>query len=101
MTISNYKGRAIITDIASYKKNFGFIKGMIASLVLKQITTGYIEFVVVQNSHQRKEIATTILKESIKQSSYKDYVLDVTNINTAAIRCYSAIGFEKFKRKAQ
>lgn len=61
-------------------------------------TTGYIEFVAVGNAHQRKGIATTMLEESIAQSSYKDYVLDVTDINTAAIRCYSALGFEEFKR---
>lgn len=105
--ISDCRGRAATTDIASYKRNFGFIKGIIAYLVLKEEfeaplnyppTTGYIEFVAVRNAHQRKGIATTMLEESIAQSSYKDYVLEVTDINTAAIRCYSALGFEEFKR---
>ncbi len=107
MAISDCNGRAVATDIASYKKNFGFIKGNIANLVLKEEfespldyppTTGYIEFVAVRNTYQRKGIATTILKESIIQSSYGDYVLDVTDVNTAAIRCYSALGFKEFKR---
>ena len=107
MAISDCNGRAVATDIASYKKNFGFIKGNIANLVLKEEfespldyppTTGYIEFVAVRNTHQRKGIATTMLKESIIQSFYGDYVLDVTDVNTAAIRCYSALGFKEFKR---
>lgn len=107
MAISDCNGRAVATDIASYKKNFGFIKGNIANLVLKEEfespldyppTTGYIEFVAVRNTYQRKGIATTMLKESIIQSFYGDYVLDVTDVNTAAIRCYSALGFKEFKR---
>ena len=107
VAISDCNGRAATTDIASYKENFGFFKGSIANLVLKEEfespldyppTTGYIEFVAVRNSHQRKVIATSMLKESMIQSSYEDYVLDVTDVNTAAIRCYSALGFKEFKR---
>lgn len=107
VAISDCNGRAATTDIASYKENFGFFKGSIANLVLKEEfespldyppTTGYIEFVAVRNSHQRKGIATSMLKESMIQSSYEDYVLDVTDVNTAAIRCYSALGFKEFKR---
>ena len=107
VAISDCNGRAAATDIASYKKNFGFIKGNIANLVLKEEfespldyppTTGYIEFVAVRNTYQRKGIATSMLKESMIQSSYEDYVLDVTDVNTAAIRCYSALGFKEFKR---
>lgn len=107
VAISDCNGRAAAADIASYKKNFGFIKGIIANLVLKEefespldypATTGYIEFVAVRNAHQRKGIATSMLKESMMQSSYEDYVLDVTDVNTAAIRCYSALGFREFKR---
>ena len=107
VAISDCNGRAAVTDIASYKENFGFIKGNIANLVLKEEfessldyppTTGYIEFVAVRNTHQRKGIATSMLKESMIQSSYEDYVLDVTDVNSAAIRCYSALGFREFKR---
>lgn len=107
VAISDCNGRAAATDIASYKENFGFIKGNIANLVLKEEfespldyppTTGYIEFVAVRNTYQRKGIATSMLKESMIQSSYEDYVLDVTDVNTAAIRCYSALGFKEFKR---
>ena len=32
------------------------------------------------------------------QSYYEYFVLDVTDVNTATIRCYSALGFKEFKR---
>lgn len=107
LAISNCNGRAVITDSSSYKKYFGFIKGIIAKLVLKEefesklnypITTGYIEFVSVKKDYRRKGIATTLIKESLKLSNYNDYVLDVTDINTSAINCYNNIGFVEFKR---
>lgn len=69
VAISDCNDRAAATDITSYKENFGFIKGNIANLVLREEfessldyppTTGYIEF--------------------------------------AAVRCYSALGFKEFKR---
>lgn len=107
LAISNCNGRAVITDSSSYKRYFGFIKGVIAKIVLKEefeseldypITTGYIEFVSVKKDYRRKGIATTLIKESLKLSNYNDYVLDVTDINTSAISCYNNLGFEEFKR---
>lgn len=71
VAISDCNGRAAATDIASYKENFGFIKRNIANLVLKEKfelllnyppTTGYIEFVAVRNTYQRKGIAASMLK---------------------------------------
>ena len=107
LAISNCNGRAVITDSSSYKKYFGFIKGIIAKIVLKEefeskldypITTGYIEFVSVKKNYRRKGVATTLIKESLKLSNYDDYVLDVTDINTSAISCYNNLGFKEFNR---
>lgn len=107
IAVSNCEGRAVMTDISSYRKNFGMIKGIIAKLVLREefeasieypVTTGYIEFVAVRKNDRRKGIATAMLKESMALSSYKEYVLDVTDINLPAIKCYSSLGFEEFKR---
>ncbi len=107
LAISNCNGRAVITDSSSYKKYFGFIKGIIAKMVLKEefeskldypVTTGYIEFVSVKKDYRRKGVATTLIKESLKLSSYDDYVLDVTDINISAINCYNNLGFEEYKR---
>ncbi len=107
LAISNCNGRAVILDSSSYKKYFGFIKGIIAKIVLKEefqsklnypVTTGYIEFVSVRKDYRRKGVATTLIKESLKLSSYIDYVLDVTDINISAINCYNNLGFEEYKR---
>ncbi len=107
LAISNCNGRAIITDSVSYKKYFGFIKGIIAKIVLKEefeskldypIKTGYIEFVSVKKDFRRKGIATTLIKESLRLSNYNEYVLDVTDINTSAINCYNRLGFVEFNR---
>ena len=62
------------------------------------VTTGYIEFVSVKKDYRRKGVATTLIKESLKLSSYDDYVLDVTDINISAINCYNNLGFEEYKR---
>ena len=31
-------------------------------------------------------------------TNYQDFVLDVTDINNNAIKCYTSIGFKEFKR---
>ena len=39
-----------------------------------------------------------MLQESMLLTNYQDFVLDVTDINNNAIKCYTSIGFEEFKR---
>ena len=107
VAISDCNGRAAKADKASLKKHFGFIKGIIGAIVLKEEfetlldypeTTGYIEFVAVRKNYREQGIATTMLLESMKLTNYQDFVLDVTDVNTNAIKCYTKIGFEEFKR---
>ena len=62
------------------------------------ITTGYIEFVAVRKKYRKQGIATTMLQESMLLAHYQYFVLDVTDINSNAIKCYTNIGFEEFKR---
>ena len=87
--------------------HFGFIKGLIGALVLKEefegqleypVTTGYIEFVAVRKKYRKQGIATMMLKESMTLTNYQDFVLDVTDVNQNAIQCYAKVGFEEFKR---
>ncbi|MCI8505592.1 MAG: GNAT family N-acetyltransferase, partial [Lachnospiraceae bacterium] len=59
------------------------------------ITTGYIEFVAVRKKYRKQGIATTMLQESMLLTNYQDFVLDVTDINNHAIKCYTSIGFEE------
>lgn len=107
LAISDCNGRAARVEKVSLKKQFGLFKGFIGALVLKEefegqleypITTGYIEFVAVRKRYRKRGIATTMLKESMLLTNYQDFVLDVTDINNNAIKCYTNIGFEEFKR---
>ncbi len=107
MAISDCNGRAAGVNKKSLKKHFGLFKGFIGALVLKEefegqleypITTGYIEFVAVRKKYRKQGIATTMLKESMLLTNYQDFVLDVTDINNNAIRCYTNIGFKEFER---
>ncbi len=107
LAISDCNGRAAKAEKSSLKKHFGFFKGIIAAFVLKEefekqleypITTGYIEFVTVRKKHRKQGIAATMLRESMPLTNYRDFVLDVTDINNNAIKCYTNIGFEEFKR---
>lgn len=107
LAISDCTGRAAKAEKVSLKKHFGFFKGIIGTLVLKEefekqleypITTGYIEFVAVRKKYRKQGIATTMLKESMLLTNYQDFVLDVTDVNNNAIKCYTNIGFEEFKR---
>lgn len=107
LAVSDRNGRAARVEKVSLKKSFGFVKGVIGALVLKEefegeleypITTGYIEFVAVRKKYRRQGIATTMVQESILLTDYQEFVLDVTDINDPAIRCYTNVGFEEFKR---
>ena len=107
LAISDCNGRAEKEEKASLKKQFGFFKGVIAAFVLKEefekqleypITTGYLEFVAVRKKYRKQGIATAMIQESMLLTKYQDFVLDVTDINTNAIKCYTRIGFEEFKR---
>lgn len=107
LAISDCTGRAARVDKISLKRNFGFLKGMIGAFVLKEefegqleypVTTGYIEFVTIRKKYRKQGIATTMLQESMLLTHYQDFVLDVTDINSNAIKCYTNIGFEEFKR---
>lgn len=107
LAISDCNGRAARVDKVSLRKHFGFLKGFIGALVLKEefegqleypAATGYVEFVAVRKKYRRQGIATTMLRESMLLTNYQDFVLDVTDINHNAIKCYTTIGFEEFKR---
>lgn len=107
LAISDCNSRAARVESVSLKKQFGFFKGVIGAFILKKefegwleypVTTGYIEFVSVRKKYRQQGIATTLLQESMLLANYQDFVLDVTDINHNAIKCYTKVGFEEFKR---
>ena len=105
--ISDCTGRAVYTDWSSFKKRFGLIMGTIAKLVLKKefekplpypVTTGFIEFVATRKSIRRSGVASNLLQESMRQTRYKEYILDVIEENRPAVNCYTKLGFTAFKK---
>ena len=107
MAISDCNGRAASVDNISLKKHLGLIKGWIGAMVLKEEfegsleypeTTGYIEFVTVRKDFRGKGIASLMLKESMTTSKYREFILDVTDVNTNALGCYQRLGFREFRR---
>ena len=105
--ISDCTERAVYTDWSSYRKCFGLIMGTIAKLVLKKefeiplpypVTTGFIEFVATRKSIRRSGITSNLLQESMRQTEYKEFILDVIEENRPAINCYTKLGFTGFKR---
>lgn len=107
MAISDCYGRAARVDKPALRKHLGFIKGLIAGVVLKEefeeqfdypAGIGYIEFVTVRKEHRGKGISAFLLKESMELSGYQEFILDVTDTNTTAVQCYLKFGFKEIKR---
>ena len=106
--MADCRGRGNSVDVKSYKKYFGFLKGLIAHIVLKEEfetpleypeTTGYIESVCVLRAYQRQGVATKLLEAVTSRGEYEEYMLDVTNINEHAIKCYEQFGFVECGRE--
>lgn len=107
MGISDCYGRAMMTDVRSYQKHFGKVKGALAKWILKgefeaplpyPATTGFVEFVSVKNEARRKRVASTMIQESMQMSGYREFLLDVVSSNTPAMECYRKLGFVECKR---
>lgn len=108
LAISDCNGRSILTNAKSNRKHFGFVKGIIATIVFreefeKQLeypnTVGYIEFVAILESYRRRGIASQLLSYAMANEKYLRYHLDVTDVNQGAITCYRKYGFTEYKRE--
>lgn len=105
--ISDCKSRCISVNRKSMVKHLGFFWGTIGTMILKgefekqlnyPTQTGYIEMVAVRKEYRKQKVATTMLKEYISMSNYKDFILDVVDTNSNAYNCYAKIGFKEFAR---
>jgi ribosomal protein S18 acetylase RimI-like enzyme len=108
LAVSDCNGRSILTNAKSNRKHFGFVRGIIATIVFKEefekqleypSTVGYIEFVAVLESYRRRGIASQLLSYAMANGKYSRYELDVTDINQGAITCYRKYGFTEYKRE--
>jgi ribosomal protein S18 acetylase RimI-like enzyme len=102
--------RAVNINIADCRRYLGFFIGTAAGIFMHNEfskplrypqTTGYFEFVAVSESFRNKGVATKMLHKAMEQTDYREYMLDVTNINIAAQRCYLKFGFKEMARKKE
>ena len=103
-------GRAVKVTKSDCKKQLGFIRGLIgfsifSSELMSQLpypeTTGNIELVGVLEHARGNGIAKEMLKIIIENNSqYNEFVLDVTDVNVSAQKCYTDFGFREFKRES-
>jgi 8-oxo-dGTP diphosphatase len=103
-------GRAMRVRGVDFRRHLGIVRGELAARVLAPAFmsrlgyppgTGYIEFVAVAERARRQGIATRLVEGVIAQTPYTEYVLEVTDVNTAARDCYRKIGFADIKSEKE
>ena len=93
-------------------RELGFIKGLVANMILKKIftippkysieiegKTGSIENVVTNSKYQKKGIATSIMEYIFALNMYEKYILEVSDTNENAIKLYKKFGFKEVGTK--
>ena len=97
-------------DKQKLKKNFGFIKGSFAYSTMKKEfhtpldypdNTAYIECVATIPEARGKGVATELMKYLLSSLPYSEYILEVTDTNTAARKIYDRMGFKVFEETSE
>lgn len=89
-------------------KHLGFLKGTIASYIFKRefeklpIEVGdrmaSVEFVATASKYRGKGVATAIMNHIFTLPQYDEYVLEVADTNTNAVKLYEKLGYKEFRR---
>ena len=92
-------------------KHLGFIKGTFADLVFQHefqkpaMKTGdriaSVEFVATASKYRGMGVAQTIMKYIFALPQYDEYVLEVADTNTNAVKLYEKLGYKEFLRLRQ
>lgn len=102
--------RPISISVKSMRAIFGFIKGSIATNVLKALLEkpyqfdaedGYIEYVTILEDYRRLGLTTGLLTFILHQNRYRHLMLDVTSDHKKAFELYQKLDFKEFKRVKQ
>lgn len=115
----NIAGIAALNDGASptvrlnkseLQKHLGWMKGWIAYTFLRREFEdkkypfemkpgmGAVEFVATSPKHRGLGVASAIIEEFFTFPQYTEYVLEVADTNTNAVRLYERLGFREFMR---
>jgi ribosomal protein S18 acetylase RimI-like enzyme len=96
-----------------FTKYLGFVRGSIAYAMLHkefemktypiQIgeNMGAIEFVAVLSERRGKGVAAGLIRHIFSVTDFREYILEVADTNTAAVRLYSRLGFTETLRVPQ
>ncbi|MEV5998186.1 GNAT family N-acetyltransferase [Streptomyces griseomycini] len=96
-------------DRRELRRHLGLYKGTIADIGFRREFckplpyakggTASLEFVATGTKYRGRGVATTLLTHLLTLPQYDEYVLvDISDVNTAALRLYEKLGFREFKR---
>ena len=98
-------------DTKTLRRELGIVAGSIAFFALNKYmmetpypfdmprNAGSIEFVATAPNHKGKGVASGLIAYIISTMPYNEYVLEVAETNTPAVRLYEKLGFKEFRRK--
>jgi ribosomal protein S18 acetylase RimI-like enzyme len=90
-------------NVKTLIKYLGIFRGLLTNFGLNQFIKSFpkldektvlIEYLATDTKHQRKGIASTLVKSIFTLSEYKNYILEVMGTNTKAINLYKKLGFK-------
>lgn len=102
------KMRAFKIPMKDFQKEFGFFKGYMVGMAMKNDmekeilldkNTVYIDIIGVCKKYQHRGIASSLIDYVVENFDYSYYLLSVTDINSRAIECYKKKGFVEVKRE--
>jgi ribosomal protein S18 acetylase RimI-like enzyme len=92
------------------RKHLGFVRGTITYFILKgqlqehkypfevAANVGSIEFVATDPACRQKGAAFKLINHIMANNQYNEYILEVADTNTCAVRLYEKLGFCEFHR---
>ncbi len=92
------------------RKYLGIIRGSVTHSILKkqfedkpypfEIAEGMgtVEFVATSPEYRGRGVATAIISHIVSTMPYSEYVLEVADTNTGAVKLYEKLGFSEFMR---
>ena len=90
------------------RKNLGFFRAFLAHAVFSEefvkpfphpANVGYIDFLGVLKEARGQGIGKALLSKVIEQfPQYDEFILNVTDVNTAAIKLYENVGYVEYER---
>ena len=104
------KSSPIHLEKRELRRHLGFVGGSIAFIMLNiylvnhpypfeiEETTGSIEIVATAPEYRGQGVARSLIEYVIAATHYSEYVLEVADTNTTAVRLYEHLGFAEFMR---